>query len=207
MAKINLELNHELELKQLSLEDAKEIAAVLKTKDNFFRNWIDKSVVIKTVDDAKVFLMHELTRLENQHEFLFSFSDKAGFLGIAGLYSTDKVNNKTELVIWISRRGRTVQNYSDLLDGLLKFGFNEINFNRIEVKTPATDFSLTGVLRKTGFINEGVERAGLLTAEKTYADLTVYGILKNEYIAHSKFQVRAEKMFQRKNKKEKPAQK
>lgn len=205
MAKINIDLNHDLVLKQLSLEDAKEIANAVKAKDNFFRNWIDKSIAIKTVDDAKVFLMHEQSRLEQQHEILFSLSDKAGFLGVTGLYSTDKVNNKSELVIWIVKRGRTVQTYTDLVEGLLKFGFHEMEFNRIQVKTPIGDFALTGVLRKFGFINEGTERAGLLIEEKTYGDLAIYGIIRNEYVAHSKFIVRAEKMFQRKNKKVTPS--
>jgi ribosomal-protein-serine acetyltransferase len=203
MAKINLELNHEIVLKQLSLEDAKEINAVLKTKENFFRNWIGKDVVIKTIDDTKVFLMHELTRLATQSECLFSFSDKAGFVGIVGLYSTDKANNKTEMVIWLSKRGKTVQNYIDLVEGLLKFGFMDMNFNRIQVKALANDFALTGALKKFGFINEGTERAGLLVDEKTYTDLAIYGIIKNEYILHTKFMVRASKMFVRKNKRAK----
>ncbi len=200
MAKINLSLNHDLELKQLSLEDAANIAAVTNTKDNYFLNWIDQSIKIKNADDAKNFLMKELVRLEQQREFLFSISDKVGFIGIVGFYSTDKVNNKTDLIIWMARRGRTVQNYSDILDGILSYGFMELGFNRIQAKTLAADFSYNGALRKAGFINEGIERAGLLTSEKTYANISILSIIKNEFIAHSKYQIRSEKLFQRKNK-------
>lgn len=200
MKETTLILNHEQELRQLSFNDAKEILLTLKNNEIFFINWIDKSSNINSADAVKTFLTNELNRLELQHESLFTFYDKTGFLGITGFYSTDKVNNKTELVIWTAKRARTIQNYSDLIESLLKLGFTKMNFNRIQVKTPSNDFSLTGVLRKSGFINEGIERGGLVTTEKTYEDLTIYGIIKSEYIARSKFVIRAEKMFQRKNK-------
>jgi ribosomal-protein-serine acetyltransferase len=151
---------------------------------------------------VKVFLMQEMPKLEQQKEVLFTINDKMGFCGIAGLYSTDKANNKTELVIWISKRAKTVQNYTEITDSMLKFGFNEMLFNRIQCKTLSNDFTTAGVLKKIGFKAEGNEKAGLLTSDKTFVDLSIYAILKNEYIAHAKFAVRASKMFQRKHKRD-----
>jgi RimJ/RimL family protein N-acetyltransferase len=85
---------------------------------------------------------------------------------------------------------------------MLKFGFNEMQYNRIQSKALSSDFTSAGVLKKYGLKPEGTEKAGLLTSDKTYVDLAIYAILKNEYIAHAKFAVRASKMFQRKHKRD-----
>jgi ribosomal-protein-serine acetyltransferase len=202
MAKITLNLNHEIKLKQLGLEDAKLIVDIVKSKNNYLKNWIDSSVPLKTIDDAKMFLLRELKRIELQHEFLFTASDSQGLIGIVGFYNTNIVNNKTDLVLWIENRAKTPLYFITMIEALLKFGFDDLKVNRIQAKAVTSDFALIAALKKQAMIFEGNERAGLMEKKDTYHNLAIYSILKNDYRLFMQYYLRATKVFQRKTKKD-----
>lgn len=141
--------------------------------------------------------MEEELRHSRQNEVLFAISDKAGLCGITGFYNTNKANNKTELVLWLSKRVQNAQHYTEIIKTLLKHGFNDMAFNRIQCKSKSSDYILSSVFKKLGFTHEGTEKAGLLMADNTYHNLSVFAIIKAQYNEQSKFIVRANKIFQR----------
>ncbi|HNQ67183.1 MAG TPA: GNAT family protein [Bacteroidales bacterium] len=203
MAEVEINLKDELVLKPLNVEDAEEIAAVIKSDRSFFAEWINEDIQGVSIESIKEFIMQEISCCEIKNNFLFTLRYKNSFLGITGFYNTSRSNNKTEIVLWFSNKIRTVQYYSDVIKELIAVGFNEKNYNRITVKAPANDFTLSSVLRKFGFVIEGTERSGYYNVFNKYSDIVFYGLLNKEYRDQIEFFNRAEKLFQRDKSKKK----
>ncbi|MDD3741133.1 MAG: GNAT family protein [Bacteroidales bacterium] len=202
MAEVEIKLNYELVLKPLNVEDAEEIAELIKSDKSLLAEWINDDLYGKTIEFTREFLIQEIKCCEIRKIFLFTLRENNSLVGITGFYNTDRFNNKTEIVLWFSDKIRTVQFYSEVIKELLAIGFNEKKFNRITIKAPANDYTFLSVLRKFGFIIEGTERLGHYMFNK-YSDIVFLGLLNKEYREQIEFFHRAEKLFQRDKSKKK----
>jgi len=70
---------------------------------------------------------------------------------------------------------------TEALKSIIDFGFSSLDINRIEAEVMQGNTSSKKVLEKLGFIKEGVLREWMLWNNKYY-DMTMYSLLKNEYI-------------------------
>jgi RimJ/RimL family protein N-acetyltransferase len=70
---------------------------------------------------------------------------------------------------------------------LLDFGFNELNFHRIQLNVISYNAKAIGLYEKVGFIREGTYRE-LLHRDNKRFDLYLYGILRSEWYKHNPLQ-------------------
>jgi len=64
---------------------------------------------------------------------------------------------------------------------LLEFGFNDLNFHRIQLNVLEFNDKAIALYERCGFRKEGVLREFVLRDGKRY-NLVLYGLLKNEWI-------------------------
>ncbi|HOZ30300.1 MAG TPA: GNAT family protein [Bacteroidales bacterium] len=197
MAEVEIKNEKTFFLKPLDVKDSKEIFELIRTEKHVMREWIFGNLQNISINDFTEFLTKEIKIYENYNDSLYSFLESDSLLGVVGFFYSSRLNNKTEIVLWLSTKSKTVQSYSYILKELLEIGFKVKKFNRIGIKVHSDDFVLLSVLRKIGFTNEGTERGGCLNHLNSYSDNVLLSVLQKEYIDQQSFFARADKLFKR----------
>ena len=104
-------------------------------------------------------------------------------IGGCGLHRASPENRNAELGIMIGEKAYWSKGYgSDTVATLVRFAFEEMNLNRVELHV--YDFNERGqaAYRKCGFVEEGRMRDAHY-AEGAYSDVVVMALLREEWMA------------------------
>ncbi|WMJ78006.1 GNAT family protein [Sedimentibacter sp. MB35-C1] len=134
----------------------------------------------KKEDVDKTFESYE----KNKESVVFAvrLAENNEIIGIAGFDDIIWENKVATLFIGIgdvNTRGRGYGRES--LDLLLSYGFNDLNFHRIQLNVLEFNHAAIALYEKSGFIKEGVLRQFVLRDGKWH-DLYMYGLLRYEWI-------------------------
>ena len=102
-------------------------------------------------------------------------------IGNTNLFKAQPEEQKCELGIMIGEKSYWSQGFgSDALRTLVRFAFDEMNMQRVELTV--YDFNERGqaAYRKVGFVEEGRRREAIYT-EGSYHDLIVMSVLRDEW--------------------------
>lgn len=120
---------------------------------------------------------------ENKTNYIFVITknEKDSLIGQIGLH-LDVQNNKAEIGYWISEAfwGKGIATES--LTALLKFGFEELNLNKIFATHFLDNPSSGKVLIKNGMIKEGLLKDEYKKRDK-YCSVNQYRLTKEEYLS------------------------
>jgi len=101
-------------------------------------------------------------------------------VGLLGFNSWDADNARADIGYDLSRRlwGRGLA--AEAVDATLRFGFDQMALNRIEVRTEAANVRSVRLLDRLGFVREGTLREQVRGDDGTFLDVAVYGLLRGE---------------------------
>lgn len=127
----------------------------------------------------KTFKYYETNESSNVVSIKLKESNK--IIGIAGFDDIVKDNKVATLFIGIGDKSLRGQGYGkEAINLLLKFGFNELDFHRIQLNVLQFNYTAIHMYEKAGFIKEGTYREFVLRDGKRF-DLYLYGLLKSEW--------------------------
>jgi len=115
-------------------------------------------------------------------DIVFVIESNDEIVGLIGFQSINMYRRKAELGYWISPEHENRGIMSRAVADLLKVGFMEYKFNRIEIKCAVENKKSSAIALKFGFTLEGIERDGELLSDGKYADMAVYSLLLREYL-------------------------
>jgi len=121
---------------------------------------------------------------ENQESDVFAIKllSNGQIIGIAGYDDIIKENKVATLFVGIGRENSRGKGYGkETMNILLDYGFNDMDFHRIQLNVLEFNESAIALYEKTGFKKEGIYREFVLRDDKRY-DLYLYGLLKHEWI-------------------------
>lgn len=102
-------------------------------------------------------------------------------IGSCQLNNINWVNRNAELQIRIAADDNRNKGFgADALSLLLKFGFNDLNLNKIYLNVFATNLRAVRAYERAGFINEGNFKQQAYI-DGSYVDVVFMGILKKDY--------------------------
>lgn len=102
-------------------------------------------------------------------------------VGIAGFDDIIKDNKVATMFIGIGDKSLRGHGFGkEALDLLLKYGFKELLFHRIQLNVLQFNHTAISMYEKAGFIKEGTFREFVLRDGERY-DLYLYGLLKHEW--------------------------
>ncbi len=114
----------------------------------------------------------------------FAIDTKDGVhIGGCGLHRASPENRDAELGIMIGEKAYWSKGYgSDAVATLVRFAFEEMNLNRVELHV--YDFNERGqaAYRKCGFVEEGRMRQAHFSEGK-YGDVVVMAVLRDEWVS------------------------
>ncbi|MES2706827.1 MAG: GNAT family N-acetyltransferase [Verrucomicrobiota bacterium] len=117
----------------------------------------------------------------------FAIIKKAGggVIGRCGLFEYE-VENASAVVGYLLGRDHWGQGYMrEALTALIDCSFKGMDLRRLEARVEAGNLASSGLLRRLGFIREGVLRERWLTGGEP-TDAEVYGLLRHEWAGQSR---------------------
>ncbi len=125
----------------------------------------------------------ERMRKSDDVTFAIRTLDDDTLLGTATLKSPDWRNRASELGIFIGSPENWGKGYgTDAARVTLRYGFYELNLNRIELSVSSFNARAIKSYQKIGFRDEGARRQALYR-DGDYHDIHVMGILREEWLS------------------------
>ena len=101
-------------------------------------------------------------------------------IGHCGYFDIDNSNSCAEISYCLKSGSWGQGIMTEALDEMLRFGFEDYGLNRIVAKVMKDNAGSVKVLKKLGFVQEGLLRESLYKNGR-YHDLMIFSILKSEY--------------------------
>jgi RimJ/RimL family protein N-acetyltransferase len=106
-------------------------------------------------------------------------------IGGAGFQFVDGRNRSAECGLFIGAKQYWNKGYgADMLNTLLRYGFDTLNFNRVHLRVMAFNQRAIHLYEKIGFVQEGSQRESHFYKGR-YWDMHLYSILRREWEARS----------------------
>lgn len=157
------------------------------------RSWVNDEEITDTLSDiflypqtyrnSEAFLQSMLDGSSNSKGFVMADKDTLDYIGQSDLLKFDWKNRSAVLGIVIGRKDRLGQGYGrEAIQLLLRFAFEELNLNRIELEVISFNERAYRCYLSCGFKEEGRLRQKVFKHGR-YHDLIVMGVLAEEYLA------------------------
>jgi ribosomal-protein-alanine N-acetyltransferase len=132
-----------------------------------------------TLEDGKTWI--EIAQNENPTcNFAITIDNEAvGGIGLTLGQDIEKIS--AEVGYWLGKKywGKGVT--SSALNGILKYGFDELKLERIFAKPLENNFASRRVLEKNGFILEGILRRSVIKSDQIY-NQALYALIREDLI-------------------------
>lgn len=168
-------------LRKLVMEDAEDLFKYASEPSvSRFMPW----GVHKTIDDSKGFLASILEAYERQQKLTWAIQLKqtGKMIGTIDYVSWQPKRSKAEIAYTLSHEYWGQGLMKEAADGLLAFGFNEMELNKIEAPIMLDNAQSRRLAEKLGMKLEGVARDHMVIKGE-FVDLAMYAILKREFSA------------------------
>lgn len=177
MKTINIKLTENIYLNALQADDVNDIYHTINTQREYLGRWLPFVSSTQSVAFTQEFVNYSLS-LEDK---TFTIREGGTFIGLIGFKATDKENCKTEIGYWLSQdyQGRGI--VTRAVSALCNYAFETLGMNRIQIKCAIGNSPSSNIPKRLGFQFEGIERAGELFPDGTFANIEVYSLLKKEY--------------------------
>ena len=171
-------ISNDLILKSLSKHDAASLFTIISNERGSLREFLPFVDSLSRLEDMEVVAAAAENNTDNP---IFTIQYKGNTLGIVGFKDTDTANRRTEIGYWISAAGRGKGLVTQACHTLIKYAFEELDVNRIQLKTAVSNLKSIAVAKRLGFTREGIEREGELLVSG-FTDLYLYSLLKREAV-------------------------
>jgi ribosomal-protein-alanine N-acetyltransferase len=140
---------------------------------------------IHTLDEATAFIgeVREELRAGEGIVWAVALVDEETVVGLVGFHEWDRYHRRAEVGYGLARTywGRGIA--SEALRAILRFGFDEMELNRVFARTIADNHASVRLLERLGFQREGTQRAHPLEDDGMFHDSAVFGLLAAEFVA------------------------
>jgi [ribosomal protein S5]-alanine N-acetyltransferase len=135
-----------------------------------------------TIDQTKEFIaaMRELYQQKDSLRWAIQLKESQELVGTAGLHFWKREIRCAEVGYHIGKPYWGRGYASEVLRAMVKFGFQQMNLNRIEGYHNAGNDASGRVMQKLGFKQEGVVRQGAFKANQ-FVDKLWFSLLREEY--------------------------
>lgn len=97
--KFRIEIDKDIELVQLSLEDASAIFNTIDSERDYLGRWLPFVEYTEQLSDSESFVLSVIDAPENKFEYIFTIRKLGEFIGLIGFKDTDRETIKPKLVI------------------------------------------------------------------------------------------------------------
>ena len=170
----------DLKLRALSVEDAEALFAVVDRNRAYLRQWLAFLDVTTSPERIKPFLSNCVEGYANGTSCRFALIVGGEIGGAAGLEDISIQNRRAKIGYWQCQSLQGQGNVTDAVRALLKYGFEELGLNLIEVRAASGNTKSRAIAERVGMKLEAVLRQRELLYDK-FVDLASYTMLADEW--------------------------
>lgn len=176
---MNLKIDDQIHLELIAIKHAQEIFNLVDRNRTHLKQHLSFVDKMQTVDFAINFAKGtiEKNKLGIEYAFVIYFNNNP--IGRIGIYKIDLQNKIAEIGYWLDKKEEGKGIISKSLNSLIKFCFDELKLNRIEIKCGIENSKSNAIPIKFNFKFEGVIRQGEFINNQ-YIDLNLYSLLREE---------------------------
>lgn len=167
-------------LKELELPDAEHIFKAIDSQREYLGEWLPFVEFTKSVKDSLDYVNSVVTMPEECKERQFAIFCGDDFAGLAGFKGTDRLNRKSEIGYWLKEEFQHRGIMTESVSALIKFGFSELDLNRIQIKCAPENVKSRKIPQRLGFTLEGIERDSEFVKESLFRDAEVWSLIKKD---------------------------
>jgi len=165
--------------REVNPEDVEEIFKIYSDPEVARYDWFTP---INTKDDALSIINHYKNEFKNKEEITWGVARKNDnkIIGYCNLGSFDDASIRSEIGYGFNREEWNKGYATETIKALVKFGFEVMNFNRIEATVTFGNEASVKALKKANFVQEGILRERTIMKGKLVDDV-VLSVLKKDY--------------------------
>lgn len=166
-------------LRKMTLADAQDIFEYASDpEETKYAEWHYH----KSIEDSISFLKSVIQKYENKEvsEWGIILKENNKFIGTCAYLWWQPAHNRAEIGYALSRKYWGKGLMTEAIKEVIKFGFEQMQLNRIEGRCIVENFASQRVLEKVGMKFEGILREQLLV-KGVYRNIKLYSILRKEY--------------------------
>jgi RimJ/RimL family protein N-acetyltransferase len=138
-------------------------------------------VVIPMTDEAEAEWYERASKSTDGYTFGICTLDENILIGNCSLFEISQKNRVATFGIFVGNKEYWGKGYgSDATRIMLRFAFDELNLNRVQLEVYAFNQRAIRAYEKVGFVHEGTRRAALFR-EGRYHDIHMMAILSEEW--------------------------
>ncbi len=177
---MNIQVNENIELRQLATDDAQDIFNTINTQRSYLGKWLPFVHSTRMISDTEQFISAVLNSGKEDDKYLFTIRKNNEFAGLIGLKDIDRINMKAEIGYWLSEPNQKKGIMIECVKTLCGYAFNTMKLNRIQIRCAVGNLPSIRIPQKLGFCFEGIERAGEKHADNVFLDIEIYSKLRSD---------------------------
>ena len=179
-----LKVDSDVELRQLSEQDAKPLLHLIDRNRRYLREWLPWLDDTTSVIDTLQFINAVTNKALENKGYTFGILHCGVLAGVIAQHQMDHANRAAEMGYWLDADRQGLGVMTRAAARLVEFTFDKQDCNRVVVRCAAENRKSRGIPERLGFVQEGMLR----DAEWLYdhfVDLAVYSMLKREWMKRS----------------------
>ncbi|SCY05396.1 shikimate dehydrogenase [Basfia succiniciproducens] len=174
--KSSLIVNQHLRLEQITEDDAEPVFRLICRQRDYLSRWLPGVGLTSNVSSTLKFI-RSLKPLEQ----VFTIRRDDEIIGLVSFNKADYSNLKLEIGYWLSQFEQKQGIMTQCVQTMIDYAFNQLYFNRIQIKCAIGNTASKGIPQRLGFQLEGIERQGLLLLSGEFADFEIYSMLAQDW--------------------------
>ncbi|NGJ31568.1 GNAT family N-acetyltransferase [Staphylococcus aureus] len=175
-----MKVNEQMTLKILEAHDTEALFNLVNRSRDSLREllpWVDAT---EQPSDTRAFIKRGLLQFADGNGFQCGIWYVGTLVGVIGLHEINHMHRKTSLGYYLDKQfeGRGIM--TQAVEALIKYCFDEIDLNRIEISAAANNEKSQAIPERLGFTREGMLRDNELL-NGIYSSSYIYSLLKSEY--------------------------
>ncbi|MGN5954041.1 GNAT family N-acetyltransferase [Sphingobacterium lactis] len=177
---MKLVVNEHIVLERTSSKYAPELFQIIERNRNYLSEFLPWVPGMKLDSDFYGYISNAVIKNEEKYEASFTILYNEEAVGRIGLHHINWNNKNAAIGYWIDQDKNGKGIVINACKRLIKYGFEELNLNRIEIKAAVNNTKSQAIPQKLNFKEEGILRQAELVNDE-YLDIKVFSMLKEEF--------------------------
>lgn len=168
------------ELRLLEPRHAQELFELTDGSRDSLREWLPWVDFTRTVEDSKGFIDSTLKQFSNHNGFQAGIWLEGKLAGVVGLHGINWANRSTSIGYWLGKEFEGKGLMTKACEAVITHCFEELQLNRIEIRTATENNRSMAIPKRLGFTLEGCLKQAEWLHDK-FVDHYVFGLVKEDW--------------------------